>query len=188
MLRAAMVSIILAIGMLLGCASDSDQADAPGSGKDSAVADTAAADTVAADTVAADTVAADTRGDDSTVDAGASDVTAPDTGPSKRVTYVADVRPILSMKCDRCHTSFPTRILFAANYSAMLGPSKLCPGKKVGACVLAALKAQYRNGSTTTNSCRTVVVTPFHRESWWCLTPAEIGVVEAWVKGGMLEK
>ena len=106
----------------------------------------------------------------------------PDAGT--RPGWASDVQPIFQAKCVRCHESVVDLPAFAVSHAALLEPSKLCPGVRVGVCVKEALAAQEPEGS----GCRTYVVRPFHRAGWTCLTPEEIATVTAWVDDGMPEQ
>lgn len=104
-----------------------------------------------------------------------------------RVTYVADVQPLLRVNCATCHTAgiVPSPyILFAESYASTQGPSKLCNGDTVGTCIGLAVANQRTEGT----GCRTFVTRPFHREPWVCLSEREQMLIAAWVEGGMLER
>lgn len=119
-------------------------------------------------------------GEDAGVDAGTDAGT--DAGPSG--PFASNIQPLLGARCAPCHTVGIAQVLplFGASHAPWLGPSQLCMGERVGDCVKRALEAQEPEGS----GCRTFV-TPFHREGWGCLTPAEISLVTGWVDGGMPE-
>lgn len=94
------------------------------------------------------------------------------------------VPALLQQKCAECHArdgGYETQ--FVASPDLLRSPAKLCPDASVGECVARAAEAQYGEGS----KCRTVVVSPFHREGWECLTPAEVAAIRAWVDADMPE-
>lgn len=112
----------------------------------------------------------------------------PDAALVTKVTYVADVQPILRAKCAACHgtgqpmpAAFP---MFAESYAETQKPSTRCSGDSIGTCIGLAVENQVVEGA----GCRTIVVRPFHREGWICLTEAERAKIAAWVAGGMPEK
>ena len=115
----------------------------------------------------------------SAVDAG----TTSDAGTDAGITWSGVIQPLLWAKCAACHGADAGQLAFAASYPVMFEPSRLCVGDRVGDCVSLALEAQTPEGS----GCRTVVVRPFHREPWSCLTPDEVGRVVGWVDAGMNE-
>lgn len=116
------------------------------------------------------------------VDAGTADAGGADAGA---ISWERDVHRLLVSRCAGCHTlsrvDFEPRFLDA--YQVMGQLSTRCPGERVGDCVSRALQIQAPEGSR----CRTYL-TPFHREGWECLTPAEVRLVVDWVSAGMLER
>jgi hypothetical protein len=94
----------------------------------------------------------------------------------------AFVAPIFFAKCTRCHEAMNGGLpSFADNYSVALQPAtRLCQTGTIGQCIKAALLLQDTEGGR----CRTYM-TPFHRESWVCLTQSEIDLVVRWVDSGM---
>lgn len=115
-------------------------------------------------------------------DGGAGDAGTSDAGTT--VTWDTHIGALLFAKCSDCHRSDGGLPQFAAHYDALLRPSRLCAGERVGDCVKYALEAQATEGS----GCRTYVVRPFHREGWVCLTQPEIDQVVGWIDAGMLER
>ena len=93
-----------------------------------------------------------------------------DTGT--RVTYEANVHPLLLAKCVHCHDGDAGHAAFLRpSYAVMMQPSTLCPGKRVGECINDALQVQRPEG----DACRTYDK-PYHREGWPCLTTSEISI------------
>lgn len=117
-----------------------------------------------------------------------SDASSPPDSAAPRVTYVNDVQPILRASCADCHgatapmpSPYPP---FAESYAEIQKPSTRCPGDNIGTCVGLAVQNQIPEGTR----CRTIVVRPFHREGWICLTEMERATIAAWVAGGMIER
>lgn len=125
-------------------------------------------------------------------DAGSPDAGSPDAGaPDAGETWALRIQPLLWAHCADCHardggevSRVGPQVPFVEAHATMLGASTLCAGETVGRCVSRALEAQVPEGP----GCRTVVVMPFHREAWPCLTAAEVSEVAAWVDGGMPER
>ncbi len=124
------------------------------------------------------------RPDSGTEDAGAADGGFADAGHDAGVTWNGAIQPLLLTKCAPCHDRDAGVPAFAASYAVMIEPSRLCSPERVGVCVSWALQGQAPEGP----GCRTYNVTPFHREGWTCLTPAEIDLVVGWVDAGMVEQ
>lgn len=121
------------------------------------------------------------------VDAGAADAGSPDAGGA----WALRVQPLLWAHCADCHARdggevgrVGPQVPFVEAHATMLGASTLCPGETVGRCVGRALEAQVPEGTR----CRTVVVVPFHREGWPCLTGDEVREVVDWVDAGLPER
>jgi hypothetical protein len=123
-------------------------------------------------------------------------VPAPD-GPSPgtaRVTYVADIQPILRATCASCHTvgapsPEASSVPFVDSYAATQALSKAtgfygCPGELVGACINRGAQIQELEGTR----CRTFD-RPFHRDGFdRCITDEERALINTWVETGMAER
>jgi hypothetical protein len=124
----------------------------------------------------------------STSDAGVSDAGSSDAGTHDAgiadagSAWVDRIQPLLHAHCADCHAWDAGLPAFADSYTELRANSQKCPGEPVGTCVSLALQAQVPEGQR----CRTVVVVPFHREGWVCLSQADIDTVVTWVDGGML--
>ena len=123
-------------------------------------------------------------------------VTAPDgpSGDTGRITYVANVQPILQAACASCHTTGSpspgaASVPFVESYAVTQALSKAagfygCPGELVGACINRAAQIQEIEGSY----CRTFD-RPFHRDGFdRCITEDERALIKTWVETGMAER
>jgi hypothetical protein len=118
-------------------------------------------------------------------------------GPSTdtdRVTYVADIQPILRATCASCHTTGSSTpraaaIPFVESYAVTQAPSQAagfygCPGELVGACINRLAQIQEVEGTY----CRTFD-RPFHRDGFdRCITDDERALINTWVATGMAER
>ncbi|MFT3713025.1 MAG: hypothetical protein QM817_35680 [Archangium sp.] len=128
--------------------------------------------------------------DAGSADAGTADAGTPDAGtttdagtPDAGVTW-AQVQPLLWARCGSCHglDGGVGGATYFFTHPEIIQPSTKCPGETIAVCISRALQIQEVEGT----GCRTYN-TPFHREGWVCLTPAEIDFVVGWVDAGAPE-
>jgi hypothetical protein len=154
------------------------------------------ATTVTSDAAAPDPVATPTAEDAQAPQTDAAVGPTPEdaSADAARVTYVADIQPILRATCASCHTvgapsSEASSVPFVDSYAATQALSKAsgfygCPGELVGACINRAAQIQRPEGSY----CRTFD-RPFHRDGFdRCITDDERALINTWVETGMTER
>lgn len=103
-----------------------------------------------------------------------------DDGCGPAASYASDVRPILQVKCDTCHTTGGSGGgNFASLYSATQLASYYCPGKTKGECMLVRVQdGTMPLGAGCTGNPTSDAGNPA------CLTAAEQSLLSQWILGG----